>query len=123
VAEEKLGARTNGEYLHEGVQNFTPTPGLYRVIWVQWVGLYLTDEDMIDFLHRCKDGLSKGGCIFFKENVTTNSFVLDTEDNSITRTDSSYKRLFRDAGMSLLLDRKQEDFPSELFDVKMYALR
>ena len=29
----------------------------YDVIWAQWVLLYLTDEDLVAFLQRCKKGL------------------------------------------------------------------
>ena len=82
---------------------------------------------MISFLHRCRRGLAEGGCIFFKENTTTvagqGSFIVDKEDNSITRSDAHYKQLFHDAGMELVREARQEEFPQELFDVKMYCLR
>ncbi|CAK8997715.1 N-terminal Xaa-Pro-Lys N-methyltransferase 1-B (Alpha N-terminal protein methyltransferase 1A-B) (Methyltransferase-like protein 11A-B) (X-Pro-Lys N-terminal protein methyltransferase 1A-B) (NTM1A-B) [Durusdinium trenchii] len=41
----------------------------YDVIWAQWVLLYLTDEDLVAFLQRCKKGLRPNGMIFVKENV------------------------------------------------------
>ena len=66
----------------------------------------------------------QGGCLFFKENIVTSTgFVLDKEDNSITRSDAQYKELFQEAGMELVADALQSDFPQELFDVKMYAVR
>ena len=65
----------------------------------------------------------EGGCIFFKENTVTSGFVLDKDDNSITRSDAQYRQLFRDAGMELVCTRQQDKFPAELFDVMMYAIR
>ena len=126
-AKELLGDRNKGLFVHDGVQTFEPQEGLYKIIWVQWVALYLTDEDMISFLHRCRAALAEGGCIFFKENTTTvvgqGQFIVDKEDNSITRSDAHYKRLFDAAGMELLREGEQEEFPKELFDVKMYCVR
>ena len=66
----------------------------------------------------------QGGTVYVKENIATSSgFVLDKEDNSITRCDRNYKLLFKQAGMKLVAEAKQEGFPDELFDVKMYAIR
>ncbi len=37
-----------------GLQNFTPEPNAYDIIWIQWVTGHLTDEDFIAFMTRCK---------------------------------------------------------------------
>ena len=33
----------------------------YDTIWAQWVLLYLTDDDLVLFLERCKKGLTRRG--------------------------------------------------------------
>jgi hypothetical protein len=37
-----------------GLQDFSPEPKTYDLIWCQWVLGHLTDEDLIDFLKSCK---------------------------------------------------------------------
>jgi len=124
VAEERLADRNKGQYIQQGLQEYVPAKGRYNIIWMQWVALYLTDNDMITCLRNHQAALKEGGAIFFKENVvTTSGFVVDKEDNSITRCDRNYKDLFRRAGLTLIAEKRQEDFPEELFDVKMYAVR
>lgn len=39
------------------LEQFAPEAARYDVIWAQWVLLYLTDEDLVAFLERCKRGL------------------------------------------------------------------
>eukprot|EP00126_Sphaerothecum_destruens_P010684 Sdes_comp20791_c0_seq4m17004 len=68
-----------------GLQDFTPEKGRYDLIWCQWVLGHLTDEDMIEFFQRCKSGLSSGGFICVKENLTKEGFLVDKDDNSVTR--------------------------------------
>ena len=69
----------------------------YDCVWIQWCALYLTDHDLLKFLvytrdnlqtseEKGKDGFKKSGLIFVKENVNMGRFVLDRDDNSITRT-------------------------------------
>ncbi|URE09405.1 hypothetical protein MUK42_34571, partial [Musa troglodytarum] len=53
--------------------------------------------------------------------ASTTRFVLDKEDNSITRSDSYFKDLFKQCGLHLYRTKDQKDF-EELFPVKMYAL-
>ena len=50
-------------------------------------------------------------------------FVVDDEDNSITRTHAQYREVFEKAGLELVLEQRQMDWPQELFPVMMYALR
>ncbi|PON49931.1 Alpha-N-methyltransferase NTM [Trema orientale] len=37
------------------LQEFTPDPGRYDVIWVQWCIGHLTDDDFVSFFKRAKD--------------------------------------------------------------------
>ncbi len=64
----------------------------YDIVWVQWVLCYLTDEDLIAFLHKCKTHLvdQKNGMVYVKENVHDTSFYVDKEDNSVVRSDKLF---------------------------------
>jgi protein N-terminal methyltransferase len=114
-----------GEFFCSGLQDFTPgllsgtaeVQKIYDCIWIQWVLLYLTDSDLIAFLQRCKAALKPNGLIFVKENVNSKSdgFVVDPDDNSLTRADEQYRALFLRAGLTLLKTSVQKKFPKELF--------
>mmetsp|Transcript_28719 Transcript_28719/g.82531 ORF Transcript_28719/g.82531 Transcript_28719/m.82531 type:complete len:311 (-) Transcript_28719:33-965(-) len=97
----------------------------YDVIWAQWVLLYLPDDDLVAFFERCKRMLRSGGLICVKENVVNNGgkFMVDREDNSISRTDEQYKAVFERAGLRLVHQMQQTCWPSHLVPVRMYALR
>ena len=45
---------TKHEFFCCGLQNFTPKPETYDLIWCQWVLGQLTDPHLIQFLERCK---------------------------------------------------------------------
>lgn len=81
---ELEGNGVTHRYLASALQDFK-FDAKYDVIWVQWVLLYLTDTDLIEFLRRCKTALSENGVIVVKENCTDKGFVLDVSDCSITR--------------------------------------
>ena len=59
-----------------------------------------------------------------KENVSmkTGQFLVDSDDNSVTRTLDQYKSLFAQAGLRIALQMKQPRWPSHLFPVLMFAL-
>eukprot|EP00386_Alphamonas_edax_P002653 GDKI01008026.1.p1 GENE.GDKI01008026.1~~GDKI01008026.1.p1 ORF type:complete len:282 (+),score=83.03 GDKI01008026.1:20-865(+) len=123
-AKEDLPSDRAIEFICQGLQDLVPAKGRYDCIWVQWVALYLTDKDLIDFLHRCREALRPGGVICFKENVVLDGgFHVDKDDNSIMRTDQHYRDLFEQAGMTLLCDMRQPNFPKALFPVYMYCVR
>lgn len=82
----------------------------YDCVWIQWCALYLTDQDLLKFLVYTrdnlqtseevgKDGFPKSGLVFVKENVNMGRFVLDRDDNSITRTPQQLEALFEKAGL------------------------
>lgn len=106
-----------------GLQDFKPQNCRYNVIWCQWVLSHLTDGHLIDFLKRCMNGLSKNGLIVVKENVTSNKCIIDEDDSSVTRTNRKFQTLFNKAGLTIVKEDIQRNFPEELFKVKMYALR
>ncbi|KAK1278542.1 Alpha N-terminal protein methyltransferase 1 [Acorus gramineus] len=104
------------------LQEFTPEVGRYDVIWIQWCIGQLTDDDFIAFFERAKAGLKPHGFFFLKENFAKAGFVYDKEDHSITRSIQYFKDLFEKCGLHVIDIECQEDFPGELFAVKMFAL-
>jgi len=107
------------------LQDFTPE-GPYDCIWNQWCLLYLTDDHLVDYLKRCKSALRENGIIVVKENVVVDpdsGFLVDKEDNSITRKDSQYKDIFTRAGLKVIMELRQACWPKDLLPVMMYMLR
>ncbi|KAJ1547671.1 N-terminal Xaa-Pro-Lys N-methyltransferase 1 [Nowakowskiella sp. JEL0078] len=106
-----------------GLQEFEPSEQRYDLIWSQWVLGHLTDDHLVSFFKRCKTGLKPNGLIGVKENITASGFVIDEEDNSVTRSDAILKTIFRKAGLRVLTEQRQQGFPEKLFGVKMYMLQ
>jgi len=111
-------------FINEPLQDVRPQADRYDVIWAQWVLLYLPDDDLLQFLQRCRSAIRPGGFICVKENVVLDGeWMVDKEDNSISRTDEQYKAIFDRAGLSLFRELKQTCWPPDLIPVKMYALK
>ena len=107
----------------QGLQNWTPAKNTYSIIWIQWVFCYLPDDDAVSFLQRCKEGLVDGGVICLKENTCSDTdFVLDRDDASVTRSVPYLLHLANQAGLQVLLQQNQTNFPEEIFPVPMIAL-
>ncbi|KAK9840774.1 hypothetical protein WJX81_003944 [Elliptochloris bilobata] len=111
------------DFFQMGLQAFTPAPGRYDLVWMQWALLYLTDDDALAFFERLKAGMKPDGLIVIKENVCAAGFVVDKEDSSLTRSNQYLLQLFKRAGLVVMYNVLQRSFPKELFKVRMYALR
>ncbi|CAI6336857.1 unnamed protein product [Periconia digitata] len=129
-----------GTIVNLGLQDWTPPPSSYNLIWNQWCLGHLTDAQLVAYLVRCKDGLllpsssvsspSSGGgeeaWIVVKENLSTDPWgkdIYDEVDSSVTRSDAKFRELFAKAGLRVVRDEVQRGFPRDLFPVRMYALR
>jgi len=113
-----------GQFFNTGLQNFTPEKEVYDVIWVQWVLGHLTDDDLIAFLKRCQTGLKKNGLIVLKENLTSSGQVeMDHTDSSVTRPHSLLVDIIQRSGMTIVKEQKQQRFPNDLYEVRMFALQ
>ncbi|TDH71744.1 hypothetical protein CCR75_003526 [Bremia lactucae] len=122
-ADENLQVRVRHLYCM-GLQDFEPACASYDLIWMQWVVVHLNDLDLVHFLKRCKKALTSNGFIVIKENIfhTAEPYDLDRQDSSITRSGVYYRSIFQQAGLVVLLERRQRHFPEELYPVKMFAL-
>ena len=106
-----------------GLQQFTPEPGRYDVIWCQWVLGQLTDDDLVAFFIRCRQGLTEGGMLFVKENISSATVEFDEKDSSYTRPRQAFVDLMRKAGLKVLKEEKQKQFPNDIYEVRMFALQ
>jgi protein N-terminal methyltransferase len=122
AARQRLPAERLGEIYETSLQK-AQLQHMYDLIIVQWVAIYLTDDDLAAFFASCKRHLNDGGIIFFKENCSSdNSFTVDKDDSSLTRSDPHYREIFKAAGVTVVKDGFQRSWPEELYKVRMYAL-
>lgn len=124
TARREISDARAGQFINASLQEFQPEQARYDVIWAQWVLLYLPDDDLAEFLERCRKALKHGGMVCVKENVVLDGeWLVDKEDNSIARTDAQYKAIFERSGFVVQHELKQTCWPLDLIPVKMYALR
>lgn len=116
-----------------GMQQFCPEESVtgqsyrtrYNIIWIQWCIIYLTDDDLVRFIHVCFQCLVAGGVVCVKDNIAPlgpNGFVLDRNDSSIMRSDRYMKNLFARAGARIVGEQLQPHFPQNMYPVKTWAL-
>jgi protein N-terminal methyltransferase len=107
------------------LQNWEPgREKKYSIIWIQWVLIYLTDYDIVQFLRRCSDSLIEGGWIILKENTCSEeAFVVDVDDASITRSLEYWLDLILTTGLVVQDIVWQDDFPDEIYPVPIIALQ
>mmetsp|Transcript_11862 Transcript_11862/g.23969 ORF Transcript_11862/g.23969 Transcript_11862/m.23969 type:complete len:324 (+) Transcript_11862:64-1035(+) len=108
-----------------GLQDFAPVAGTYDVIWIQWVIGHLHDLDCIQFFRRCAAGLTENGLIVLKDNVLLQhdlTFLWDKSDSSVARHKKYMKLLLTLAGLQVVQEAFQTDFPEELFPVMLWAI-
>ncbi|XP_072014616.1 N-terminal Xaa-Pro-Lys N-methyltransferase 1-B-like [Amphiura filiformis] len=112
-----------GKYICSGLHQFVPQAQWYDVIWIQWVLGHLSDDHLVNFFKRCKTGLKENGIICVKENISREGVILDEQDSSVTRSSKELKRIFEKAGLTVVKEDVQKNFPLEIYGVEMYALR
>ncbi|OQV11907.1 putative N-terminal Xaa-Pro-Lys N-methyltransferase 1 [Hypsibius exemplaris] len=109
------------------LQDFHPEPETYDCVWIQWVSSHLRDEDFVEALRRLKASLraASNGLIFVKENLTQphQGDEFDSLDASVTRTRERFLELFEQAELTLIRESKQDRFPTELYEVRLFALQ
>ncbi|XP_046901453.1 N-terminal Xaa-Pro-Lys N-methyltransferase 1 [Hypomesus transpacificus] len=106
-----------------GLQDFVPQDGRYDVIWIQWVIGHLTDDHLVEFLRRCRGGLRPNGLIVVKDNVAYEGVVPDEVDSSVCRDLALLRSLVGRSGLRIIHEEQQMNFPKEIYQVHMLALR
>ncbi|KAM3874458.1 N-terminal Xaa-Pro-Lys N-methyltransferase 1 [Diretmus argenteus] len=112
-----------GHYFCTGLQDFVPEDGRYDVIWIQWVIGHLTDDHLVEFLRRCQRGLRPNGLIVIKDNVAYEGVVPDEVDSSVCRDMEILRSLVGRAGLCTVHQEQQMNFPKEIYQVHILALR
>mmetsp|Transcript_1172 Transcript_1172/g.3390 ORF Transcript_1172/g.3390 Transcript_1172/m.3390 type:complete len:238 (+) Transcript_1172:68-781(+) len=124
TARKRLADPRAERFVCSSLQSFEPEAQRYDCIWNQGVLLYLPDDDLLKWLHGCRRALTSSGVVCVKENIVLEgNWLVDWEDNSVARTDAQYKEIFTRAGLRLIHEAKQTNWPKGLLPVKMYALR
>ncbi|KAH8904884.1 hypothetical protein BR93DRAFT_898236 [Coniochaeta sp. PMI_546] len=112
-----------------GLEEWKPSDGTrYGLIWTQWCVGHLTDAQLVRYLEHCKDALDSDGIIVIKENLSTiDGDLFDDGDSSVTREDTKFQSIFKEAGMQIVRTEVQKGFPTtlprRLLPVKTYALK
>lgn len=86
----KPGVRT---IFNVGLEEWQPGEDVqYDLVWTQWCVGHLTDEQLVQYLERCKAVLEpESGVIVIKENISTNGVdIFDDVDSAVTRLVEAY---------------------------------
>jgi protein N-terminal methyltransferase len=112
-----------GDFYQQGMEEFE-FKKKYDTIWIQWVIGYLTDNDLLTFLNKCKHNLNHNGVVVIKDNASDQyGFFLDKSDCSIVRNVRYYHAIFNHAGYDVLLCEKFKEFPDDAMPIMKFVIR
>ncbi|KAM6128957.1 LOW QUALITY PROTEIN: N-terminal Xaa-Pro-Lys N-methyltransferase 2 [Phoenicopterus ruber ruber] len=106
-------------YYCKSLQEFTPAPQRYDVIWIQWVSGISDDKTLLEFLIRFQNGLKDNGVII-QDNVAREGCT-DCLDSSVIRTELLHS-LIEMSGLTILRE-ETEGFPEHCVPVWMLPCR
>ncbi|OHS96701.1 hypothetical protein TRFO_37105 [Tritrichomonas foetus] len=128
-AREYLEKEVPVEIFQVGLEEWMPSE-TYDAFYIQWTLCHLTDNDIVDFLRRCKENSTKQALFFIKENIAgmtleteKSQFEYYPEKNSICRTYKHYLSLFKEAGLVLEEYRVQPNWPVDFLTVVLFVLK
>lgn len=84
---------------------------------------HLTDDHLVEFLRRCRSALRPDGLIVIKDNVAYEGVVPDEVDSSVCRDLPLLRCIVARAGLSIIHEEQQQNFPEEIYQVHILALR
>lgn len=84
---------------------------------------HLTDNHLSDFLKRCRAGLRPNGIVVIKDNMAQEGVIMDDVDSSVCRDLDVVRKIIRRAGLYVLAEERQENFPDEIYHVYTLAMR
>lgn len=124
------------QFICVAMEDFRPAPATYDIVWIQWCVGYLSDDDLVAFLRRCRASLAPNGVIVVKDNVAdadtlsdqeelhAGTFLVDDEDGSVIRLRPHLERLFDVSGLERVATRPAAELHcDELHPVATYVLR
>jgi protein N-terminal methyltransferase len=99
----------------------------YDCIWIQWVLMFLTDDDAVALLTKCKDHLCENGLIVVKENTILSNDRRDAvwcpSDHSFSRTLPHMRNLFLRAGLKVDFAKEQPNWSADLVPLYCWVLK
>lgn len=97
----------------------------YDLIWLQWAIAYLDDDQLLEFLVKCRKSLKvNAGYMVIKDNVTSQDQCdNDTVDFSTTRPLRLLTEIIKKSGFSIVDLVRQTKFPRGLYPVYMILLK
>ena len=84
---------------------------------------HLTDDHLVEFLRRCQEALRPDGLVVVKDNMSYEGVVPDEVDSSVCRELPIVRGLVSRAGLRIVHEEQQMNFPKEIYQVHMLALR
>ena len=90
---------------------------LYDAIWIQWCLQDLQNDDLTDFLMRCKKSLAPNGVIIVKENIMHEDNYLDEHHGCEIRTSEAFEEIFRKCNLKTLHQSAIPNWPATLLPV------
>lgn len=123
-AKTTLGSKLHRVYNCRLQEFHNDEAGVYDLVWVQWVLMYASDDEIVKFLTECYGCLRDGGLIGIKENTLSSDreAMVDLTDHSIVRSDEHFRRIFDKAGFRVINCALQANFPTTVYPVRMYLL-
>jgi protein N-terminal methyltransferase len=99
----------------------------FDCFWLQWVLMFLTDDDCLALLQRCKEHLNPNGMIVVKENTMLSPNREDAlwwaEDHSFARTLQHICDLCVQAGLRIDFSEQQPNWDPGLIPVYCLVLK
>ncbi|KAJ2786162.1 Alpha N-terminal protein methyltransferase 1B [Coemansia interrupta] len=109
---------------------FRPTETWYEDADKYWKGVPSSVDGMLGGLEEVHAPDIRDSLAFMdklKKNPSLSfgslGYVLDSEDSSVTRAKSLFESVFAAAGLVVVDQMTQTDFPQGLFEVNMWALK
>eukprot|EP00817_Percolomonadidae_sp_ATCC50343_P002946 CAMPEP_0117422532 /NCGR_PEP_ID=MMETSP0758-20121206/3348_1 /TAXON_ID=63605 /ORGANISM="Percolomonas cosmopolitus, Strain AE-1 (ATCC 50343)" /LENGTH=253 /DNA_ID=CAMNT_0005205199 /DNA_START=9 /DNA_END=767 /DNA_ORIENTATION=+ len=96
AAKKAMPENTHGSYIESSLENLIAHPELlgnhYQMIWIQYVLMYLLDDDLVNLLEILGQHLTEDGVLVIRESCCPSShrLLFDEEDSSTTRSDGEW---------------------------------
>lgn len=95
----------------------------YNLIWIQWCLENLDDDDLKEFMVKCKNALDKDGLVIVKENIVMKGYHFSESDFSKQRSDLIFKDIFNISGLKIIKHFHHPNWPMDLMKVSIFVLK
>jgi len=95
----------------------------YNVIWIQWCLENLDDDDLLEFMVKCRNALESDGLVIVKENIVMKGYHFSESDFSKQRSDLIFKEIFNKSGLKITKHFHHPNWPEDLMKVSVFVLK